>query len=82
MTKGDLSRTCPIHGVVAEDRRAELLREPLARDDETLPAARAAADAVALRCEAETLAVDPVDLEEARRVRQEMNELAADWPED
>jgi len=34
-----------------------------------------------LRAEAELAAADPTDLAEARRVRQEMDELAAPWPE-
>ena len=35
-----------------------------------------------LRAEAEVAAADPADLAEARRVRQEMDQLAAPWPED
>lgn len=35
----------------------------------------------ALRFEAEQAASDPVDLAEARRVRAEMDALAAPWPE-
>jgi hypothetical protein len=35
----------------------------------------------ALRLEAETAAADPEDLAEALRVRREMDELAAPWPE-
>jgi Arc/MetJ-type ribon-helix-helix transcriptional regulator len=35
----------------------------------------------ALRLEAETAASDPDDLAEARRVRTEMDALAAAWPE-
>jgi hypothetical protein len=36
----------------------------------------------ALRLEAEEAGSDPADLEEARRVRAEMDELAAPWPAD
>lgn len=36
----------------------------------------------ALRLEAEAAARDPKDIAEARRVREEMDELAAPWPED
>jgi Arc/MetJ-type ribon-helix-helix transcriptional regulator len=36
----------------------------------------------ALRLEAERAAADPADLAEARRVREEMDALAAPWPED
>jgi Arc/MetJ-type ribon-helix-helix transcriptional regulator len=35
----------------------------------------------ALRLEAEQAAADPEDLAEARRVREEMDALAAPWPE-
>jgi hypothetical protein len=35
----------------------------------------------ALRLEAEQAAADPDDVEEARRVRAEMDALAAAWPE-
>ena len=35
----------------------------------------------ALRQEAESAAADPADLAEARRVREEMDALAACWPE-
>jgi hypothetical protein len=35
----------------------------------------------ALRAEVELAASDPGDLAEARRVRQEMDQLAAPWPE-
>jgi hypothetical protein len=35
----------------------------------------------ALRVEAELAAADPEDLAEARRVREEMDALAAPWPE-
>lgn len=34
-----------------------------------------------LRAEAESAAADPADLDEARRVREEMDQLAAPWPE-
>jgi Arc/MetJ-type ribon-helix-helix transcriptional regulator len=34
-----------------------------------------------LRKEAELAAADPADLAEARRVRQDMDQLAAPWPE-
>jgi hypothetical protein len=34
-----------------------------------------------LRAEAELAAADPADRAEARRVRQEMDQLAAPWPE-
>jgi Arc/MetJ-type ribon-helix-helix transcriptional regulator len=34
-----------------------------------------------LRSEAELAGTDPVDLAEARRVRQEMDQLASPWPE-
>jgi Arc/MetJ-type ribon-helix-helix transcriptional regulator len=36
----------------------------------------------ALRLEAEQAAADPDDLAEARRVREEMDLLAAPWPDD
>jgi hypothetical protein len=68
---------------VAEDERAALLgREALAPDAQSSAAPRAVADSLALRRDAETLASDPVDLEETRRVRHETDERAADWPED
>jgi hypothetical protein len=35
-----------------------------------------------LRFEAEAAATDPEDLAEARRVRRDMDALAAPWPED
>lgn len=35
----------------------------------------------ALRAEAQLAATDPADLAEARRVREEMDALAAPWPE-
>ena len=34
-----------------------------------------------LRAEAELAAADPADLAESRRVREEMDQLAAPWPE-
>ncbi|HEU0316006.1 MAG TPA: hypothetical protein VFR49_01685 [Solirubrobacteraceae bacterium] len=36
----------------------------------------------ALRLEAQRAAADPEDLAEARRVREQMDALAAPWPED
>jgi hypothetical protein len=36
----------------------------------------------ALRAEAETAAADRSDLAESRRVRREMDQIAAAWPED
>ena len=35
----------------------------------------------ALRAEAESLAADPADRAEAKRIREEMDAIAAPWPE-
>jgi Arc/MetJ-type ribon-helix-helix transcriptional regulator len=72
------------------DRRAEedlaLLRNEGHNDSEAIRVAlREAAERrrrrSVLRAEAEQAAKDPADLAEARRVREEMDQLAAPWPE-
>jgi hypothetical protein len=73
------------------DRRAEedlaVLRREGHNDSEAIRVAlREAAERrgrrSALRLEAEESASDPEDRAEARRVREEMDALAAPWPED
>jgi len=73
------------------DRRAEedlaVLRREGHNDSEAIRVAlREAAERrgrrSALRLEAEEAASDPEDRAEARRVREEMDALAAPWPED
>jgi hypothetical protein len=72
------------------DERAEddlaLLRGEVDNDSEAIRLAlRESADRrrrrSALRAEAELAASDPDDLAEARRVREDMDMLAAPWPE-
>jgi Arc/MetJ-type ribon-helix-helix transcriptional regulator len=73
------------------DRRAEedlaVLRREGHNDSEAIRVAlREAAEhrgrRSVLRIEAEEAAADPKDRAEARRVREEMDALAAPWPED
>jgi Arc/MetJ-type ribon-helix-helix transcriptional regulator len=72
------------------DRRAEedlaLLRNEGHNDSDAIrlalhEAAERRRRRTALRLEAEAAASDPQDLAEARRVRAEMDALAAPWPE-
>jgi hypothetical protein len=55
--------------------------KPLQNEERSSPrASKRAADA--LRKEAEMLASDPVDLEEMRCVREDMDAVAARWPDE
>lgn len=69
----------------AEDDLALLRNEGRNDSDAIRLALRESADRrrrrAMLRAEAEALAADPADLAEARRVRDEMDALAAPWPE-
>jgi Arc/MetJ-type ribon-helix-helix transcriptional regulator len=69
----------------AENDLAVLRNEGHNDSDAIRVALREAADRrrrrSALRLEAERAASDPEDLAEARRVREEMDALAAPWPE-
>ena len=69
----------------AEDDLAVLRHEGHSDSGAVRLALREAADRrrrrSAVRSEAEAAAADPDDLAEARRVRQEMDELAVPWPE-
>ena len=71
--------------VRAEDDLAVLRNEGRNESEAIRLALREAADRrrrrSALRLEAERAAADPDDLAEARRVRRDMELLAADWPE-
>jgi Arc/MetJ-type ribon-helix-helix transcriptional regulator len=70
----------------AEDDLALLRNEGHNDSDAIRVALREAAERrrrrVALRAEAHAAAADSADLAEARRVREEMETLAAPWPED